>query len=172
MEEFRKAGEPFHFMSPFNIALSIALTAAIVFATTFLKDGQFDYVYDLIHRRGPAMYFLYVLTFSVAIPVAIQRRRKQPASTRSLLVLCFASLTPFLVGLVGTIQALGATNSSYKDMLPSVSTLEELVSAASEHAVAQATALDMAFLGLVVTLMLLFPCMCLLGQNKECPTSR
>ena len=167
MNEERKAGGRFHFGSPLNIALSFFLTLVISLAVVPLKGrDQFGHLYEILHNRGPTIYMMFFVVFMIAIPLTIETNSKKNATMSSLLMLSVASLAPFLFGLLGTIQALGAANVDLAEALEQLPPLEHLTSTLREHAMTQGHAMETAFLGLVQSIGLLFPSMSLLTKKE------
>lgn len=100
--------EPYAIGSPMAGAIAGVLTILTAIVASQFKDGStvLQYIYGLVTRRGPTTLLILVVAYNVAFTLIVARRWKGRLSTPCLLSYPLASLLPFLIGVLGTLQGL------------------------------------------------------------------
>ena len=147
------------FKSPYasllNDLIALVLTFATAYAVTVFKETENHHIYSLINNRGPAQWFILYLIFRNISATMLAKRRAFLPDMHFRQAFAF-SLFPFFIGLIGTVQGLGAAVSGFGHFLGNgAGTTDQIKSAVYEIFTGIGISLDTLFLGLLGTIMCL-----------------
>lgn len=149
--------DPFPFRSPLTSIPPLILTVLVSILVSLQKAGPTKHLNELINNRGPIPYMLIFCAFAAVIPIVLLNWKPRPVSGLWKATMLGLILMPTLLGLTGTLQGLGYAWLDHSRVLQAGLSEADAVAAQSRLFAGQAAALDVLFLGLIYTIMLLFP---------------